>query len=220
MSLRSALGVAISVLGLALGVAPGVAAADRPNIERVVVSRALGSTFVFRIEFEKPIMLTPETTIQVALDTDRDSSTGNDGLEYSLDRTEYPSLLVATPGGKTEEKTDSSLTFVQAGNVAKFSIVATDIGDPARFDFYVFIEIGDELVDQIPPHHLLFSELTTYPKEALAPGAPYPVETYEDKQGARMSRLILLGVLGVLGLGAVLAVGGWAFERRHRRVSR
>jgi hypothetical protein len=74
-----------SLLGVVLAIAPGAAAANRPNIQRMVVSRSLGSTFVFRIEFAEPIVLTPDTTIQVALDTDRDSSTGNDGLDYSLD---------------------------------------------------------------------------------------------------------------------------------------
>jgi hypothetical protein len=120
---------------------------------------------------------------------------------------------VAAPSGETEVKTDSSLRFVQAGNVANFSIVATDIGDPARFDFYAFIEIGDEEVDKVPSH-LFFSAQATYPKEALAPGAPYPVETYEDNQDARIDLgVILFGVLGLLGFGAVLALGGWAFQR-------
>jgi hypothetical protein len=49
-----------SLLGVVLAIAPGAAAANRPNIQRVVVSRSLGSTFVFRIEFAEPIVLTPD----------------------------------------------------------------------------------------------------------------------------------------------------------------
>jgi hypothetical protein len=64
-----------------------VARAERPNIERVVVSRSDNGVLTFRIFFAAPVIVDPDDNVQVAIDADRDSGTGVDGLDYSLDQT-------------------------------------------------------------------------------------------------------------------------------------
>lgn len=196
--------------------------APRPDIEQVVVSRSAAGTLTFRIEFAAAVVLDEETTVQVAIDADRDAATGVNGLEYSLDWTGYASLLTAVEGNPSESS-PASLEFADEGDVVTFRISASDLGDLDRFDFYAFIRQGDVLDEA--PSHVLFSAGAapwTYPGgDVPAAGEPYPTETYDDLSDLTLSErgwtFVLAIVGGLLGLGAIVGVTGWSVERRRRR---
>lgn len=213
---------------------PATASAARPDLERVVVSRAPDQRVTFRIEFAERVTLRHDTTVQIAIDADRDPATGIDGLDYSLDWTESvlsgadisipddvedalrdtitdwtkPFALLTAVDGEAVESHPRSLTFSHDGDVVSFSIAAADIGGTERFDFYAFIE-QDGKLDEAPSHVLLPAGAMpwTYPRDgAPAVGQPYPTQVYEDPTDATLSEAPL-GVL-VIGLLVVLAVGG------------
>jgi hypothetical protein len=196
--------------------------APRPDIDQVVVSRGADGTLTFRIEFAEPVVLDDETTVQVAIDGDRNGATGVNGLEYSLDWTGYASLLTAVEGSPSESS-PASLEFADEGDVVTFRISASDLGDLDRFDFYAFIRQGDVLDEA--PSHVLFSAGAapwTYPSgDVPAAGEPYPTETFDDLGDFTLSErgwtFVLAIVGGLLGLGAIAGVTGWSVERRRRR---
>lgn len=164
-------------------------AASRPDIRTVTVSRDPAGTLSFVISFAAPVTLGSETRMEVMLDTDRNSSTGIQGGEYALDYSSagdgempYASLFTAR-NGETDVSTPSSLHFSSTPSSASFGIAAADIGGPASFDFWVFIEQNHVLVDTAPAGLLSSPYLKpwTYPKGGvLAAGQAYPVETYQD----------------------------------------
>jgi hypothetical protein len=215
---------------------PAHALAGRPNIDTVVVSRDDDGIVTFRIDFAEPVIMDPDDNVQVAIDADRDPGTGVDGLDYSLDQTgplfedsDQAALLTAVDGEPVASY-PSSLRFSRtAGGTfglgtssVSFAVPASVIGNPDRFDFYVFIRV-EGVLDEAPSH-VLFSAGSlpwTYPTHSVEAGAAYPVETYVDGSDATLSERpgILIGVVaaGLLGLGAVLAVGGWAVQRHRSR---
>jgi hypothetical protein len=233
---------------------PSYALADRPDIDRVVVSRDGEGVLRFRISFGSPLV-TPdnEANVQVAIDADRDSGTGVDGLDYSLDKSGgwsgdpfvvVPDLddadsfvddplwlaLLTAVDGEPVESHPRRLRFSHEGNgwpdgikSVTFSVPASVIGDPRRFDFYVFIKT-DESLDEAPSH-VLFSAGTspwTYPKQdAPEVGDAYPVETYVDGSDITLKErpgvVIAVIAAGVLIIGAVLAVAGWWVQRQRSR---
>jgi hypothetical protein len=196
--------------------APGNAA--NANIERVVVSRSAQDVITFRIEFAEPVALDDETRVQVAIDADRDSSTGVDGLEYSLDWLGYVSMFTAVKGEEVESEPES-LKFEHTGSTVTFSIAAADIGSPDRFDFYTFVK-QDGHTD-IAPVHVLSSATWTYPEGDPSAGGSYPTETYEDITDGSLPEggwgVLVYGIGGLLALGAIVAVAGWSFERYRKR---
>ena len=209
--------------------------AARPDIDRVTVSRDEQDRLTFRIFFASPVGLDPDDQLQVAIDADRDPSTGVDGLDYSLDQSgsligvDDDRLLTAVDGEPvTSNPPELRFDYEPAGfgftaSSATFSVPASLIGDPARFDFYVFIRVDGDLDEA--PSHVLFSAGAlpwSYPREG-EPGAgrAYPVETYVDGSDATLSerpRLVLVVIVGLLfGIGALLAVGGWSVQRIRAR---
>lgn len=188
------------------------------NIDTVVVSRSADDVISFSIEFAEPVALDNDTQVQVAIDVDRNSDTGVDGLEYSLDWQRYASVFKAVDGEELEIEPES-LEFAHDGAVITFSIAARDIGFPDRFDFYTFIEQGGH--SDVAPGHVLFSAMWTYPSDHVPPGEPYPTETYDDltdlslAEGDWESFALIAG--GVLILGAILALVGWSIERYRKR---
>lgn len=222
------------VIFLAALLIPATASAARPNIERVVVSRTPDQRVTFRIEFAEPVALRHDTTVQIAIDADRDPATGIDGLDYSLDWRESvvseadvtimgevddalretitdwtkPYVLLTAVDGEAVESHPRSLTFSHDDDVVTFSIAAADIGGTERFDFYAFIEQDGKLDEA--PSHVLFSAGAmpwTYPRDG-APAArqPYPTQVYQDPTDTTLSETPA-GILAV-GVLAVLAVGG------------
>lgn len=206
----------IAVALTALARAPAATA----NIEHVVVSRSADDVISFRIEFAEPVVLADDTTVQVAIDVDRDTGTGIDGLDYALDWTGYGSLLTAEDGDEVETEPES-LEFDHTGATVTFSIAAADIGSPRRFDFYTFIE-QDGHTD-IAPVHVLFSDTWTYPKDDLQAGGDYPTERYEDLVDGSLSEgtwgigTIATVAGSLLALGALVALAGWGIERYRKR---
>jgi hypothetical protein len=221
---------------LAALLVPAPALASRPNLERVTVSRSADQRVTFRIEFARPVELRHDTTVQIAIDADRDPATGIDGLDYSLDWTETVlssadvkipdelegelrdmiirlgesySLLTAIDGEAVESH-PHSLKFSHNGDLVTFSIAAADIGDAQQFDFYAFIEQGGALDEA--PSHVLFSAGAspwTYPQDGIpARDDSYPTQTYEDPTDATLSENtpLFLVVVGAV-LGAVLGIG-------------
>ena len=211
----------------------------RPNIDRVTVSRDHQDRLTFRIFFASPVGLDPKDQLQVAIDADRDPSTGVDGLDYSLDQSgsligvDDDRLLTAVDGEPVESNPpELRFDYEPAGfgftaSSATFSVPASLIGDPARFDFYVFIRVDGELDEA--PSHVLFAagDLPwTYPREGEpSAGEAYPVETYVDGSDATLHErprffLVVVAVF-VFVLGGLLAVGGWSVQRlRERKRSR
>jgi hypothetical protein len=213
---------------------PATASAARPDLERVVVSRTPDQRVTFRIEFAERVTLRHDTTVQIAIDADRDPATGIDGLDYSLDWTETvvsgagisipeevedalrdtitdwtkPYALLTAVDGEAVESHPRSLTFSHDDEVVTFSIAAADIGSTERFDFYAFIEQDGKLDEA--PSHVLFSAGAipwTYPRDGVpAARQPYPTQVYEDPTDTTLSEAPA-GTL-VIGLLVVLAVGG------------
>jgi hypothetical protein len=213
---------------------PAKAGAERPNIDRVIVSRDAVDLLTFEILFGSPLTTAPDT-VQVAIDADRDSTTGVDGLEYSLDKAdafvaddrESLSLLTAIDGRPVASH-PPELGFLQKGELgeggvssATFTIPASLIGDLERFDFYVFIE-ADGALDEAPSH-LLFSAGSlpwTYPKHAVA--ATYPVETYQDGSDLTLDErpeIVISVIVAILLVGAGVVVAIVLAGRRRRRRS-
>ena len=224
----------VVALAMASGLAiPAVAHAARPHIDRVVVSRDEQDRLEFRIFFASPVIVAPDDQIQVAIDADRDLGTGIDGLDSSLDLSgsdvldERAALL--TVDGEPVISHPRSLRFSSeaAGFALSWSSVtlsvpAPVIGDPGRFDFYVFIRIDGKL-DEAPSHVLVSAGSLpwTYPKDGEPEaGDAYPVETYVDLTDTTLSDQpwVIVGVIaGVLVFGGALAVAGWGVERLRRR---
>lgn len=187
------------------------------DIERVVVSRSVDGRLTFRIAFAELVALDYVNKVQVAIDADRDPDTGIDGLDYSLDWSGSPALLTAV-NGEPEVSHAQSLGFRHASRAVTFSIATAEIGSPARFDFYTFVDQPGHT--DIAPVHQFFSESWTYPRDDVAAGQPYPTEEYEDLNDNTLVEgdwsgpaTILVIVGGVLALGAVAALAGWSIER-------
>jgi len=223
------------MIAWALGI-PAVAQAEPPNIERVTVSRDTHDRLTFRIFFATPVLVDPDDQIQVAIDADRDPGTGVDGLDYSLDEAgpllgEEHALLPTAVDGKPVASSPPELRFSQqaAGpygfstSRVAFSVPASMIGDPDRFDFYVFIRVDGELDEA--PSHVLFSAASspwTYPSAGEPEtGQAYPTETYVDGSDVTLSErpgIVIAVIVGlVIGLGALLAIGGCSLERMRKR---
>jgi hypothetical protein len=214
-------GVAIAAVALAALVVVAPAQAADADIETVTVSRSADDVVTFRIEFARPVALDDETQVQVAIDADRDPDTGIDGLEYSLDWSGSPALLTAVDGQPSGSH-PASFGFEHKGATVAFSIAASDIGSPEQFDFYTFIDQNSH--KDIAPVHELFSATWTYPSDDVAPGEPYPTETYEDIMDNTIvegdwSGFVWLAAIvgGLLALGAVVALIGWSIERARKR---
>lgn len=233
------IGFVVVLAALAALVAPTAALAERPNIDRVTVSRDGNDRLRFSIFFAKPVIVDPEDQIQVAIDADRDRGTGVDGLDYSLDQAgpltgaDQAMLLTAVDGEPvTSRPPELRFSHEAAGygfsaSSVTFTVPASLIGDPRRFDFYVFIRVEGELDEA--PSHVLFSAGSapwTYPKDGEPDaGAAYPADVYVDGSDFTLSERgwLLLVVVGgvVLGVGAILGVSGWSVQRlRERRRSR
>jgi len=215
---------------------PSYAVASRPNIDHVVVRRSEDGRVTFRIFFMKPTIVGLDETVQVAIDADRDRGTGvNEGLDYSLDFSIGEPALLTAVGGEPVESHPSTLRFSEQADPAgygfsdlsvAFSVPASVIGDPQRFDFYVYIDT-DEGLDQAPSHVLLSAithQYWTYPKNVEpASGDAYPVETYKDGSDITLRerpRLVLAAAVGLLVvLAGILGLIGWSIERLRRRIA-
>jgi hypothetical protein len=216
--------------------------AERPNINRVIVSRSDDGILAFRIEFAKPVIIDPDDTVQVAIDADRDSGTGVDGLDYSLDiygPVSFPlgeslSLLTAVDGEPVTShpralrftREVGKETYGFGSSSMTFAIPAALIGDPRRFDFYAFIRVEGDL-DEAPSHFLFPPRYFpwTYPKQEAPPrGGAYPVATYEDGWDdtihERPGLLLAVGAASLWAICGLLALGWWGVQRlRGRRSS-
>jgi len=168
--IRLTLLVCVATVG-ALAV-PARASADRPNIEHVTVSRDGEGRLSFRIDFAGSVIIGYTDHVQVAIDSDRDPGTGVDGLDYSLDWSllddEDSFTLLTAVDGEPVESNPSGLQFSRTtasgtqgfGSFSVvFSVPASTIGSPRRFDFYVFVR-ADGMLDEAPSH-LFFSAGTS-----------------------------------------------------------
>jgi hypothetical protein len=225
------------VATLALAVPP-LADAARPDIERVTVSREEDDRVTFKLVFAEPVFVESDDQIQVAIDADRDPGTGVDGLDYSLDKSvalypgvDHATLLTAVDGVPVASYPpelrfgyeEGALGYGFSVSSVTFSVPSSMIGDPARFDFYVFIRVEGELDEA--PSHVLFSAGAlpwTYPKDDTPDvGEAYPTETYYDNSDFTLSEqpglFIAVVVAFVLAVGGLLAVGGWGVQRLRKR---
>jgi hypothetical protein len=118
-----------------------------------------------------PVIVDPDDQIQVAI-ADRDPGTGVGGLEYSLDQTWTASarsanLLTAVDGERWRRVLASRGSTTKKRNTGspprRFSVPASVIGDPARFDFYVFIQDGQ--LDEAVARALRGLASSIYPKD-------------------------------------------------------
>jgi len=213
------------VLALAAAVAwPATSAASgRPNIEKVVVSRDRTGILTFAVRFASAATLDADTKLQVMLDTDRDSSTGSEGAEYALDYSSPTGVLDPTSSLLASGEGDFSARpqFTETPRSATFRISVDSIGDPGVFDFWVFVEVNGDLVETAPTHVVVstYAQPWTYPKDgAPGSGQPYPTATYEDFNDTSLETSDipwLLIVFGIIGIGGLLGLGGWAYDRRR-----
>jgi len=166
----------VTAILASLVIAVPARAADA-NIDKVVVSRGFDGVIQFWLECAEPVTLDDGTTVQVAIDADRNPETGIDGIDYSLEWTGHPSLLSAVDG-ETVRSRPESLEVEHDGDVVTHSIAAEDIGSPDRFDFYTLVEQHGHR--DIAPVNVLFSATWTYPRSEVPAGEQYPAGTYED----------------------------------------
>src|SRR5262249_7336353 len=131
--------------------------------------------------------------------------------------------VASYPDGLHFDYEEGALGYGFSVSSVTFSAPSSLIGDPARFDFYVFIRVDGELDEA--PSHVLFSagDLTwTYPNDGVpAAGEAYPTETYLDNPDFTLSErtgpFIGLVVAVLLGIGGLVAVGGWSVQRLRNR---
>jgi hypothetical protein len=225
----------VATLALA---APPLADAARPDIERVTVSRDEDDRVTFKLFFAEPVFVESDDQIQVAIDADRDPGTGIDGLDYSLDQqgalyrgADTAALLTAVDGVPVESYPPELRFGYEEGaagygfsvSSVTFSVPSSMIGDPSRFDFYVFIRVEGQL-DEAPSHRLFSAGSLpwTYPTDGTpGVGEAYPTETYVDNSDLTLSeqpgQFIALVVAFALVVAGLLVVGVWGVRRFRKR---
>lgn len=184
------------------------------DIDRVTVSRSTANVLAFHMTFVDSPPLRHDMGFQVAIDGDRDRSTGDkDGDEY------YFAYVVGGPapnpilevwkGGAWHETRAASLSFSEAGGGVTFRISAAALGNAHAFDFWMLAgtdwSSDHSDLDQAPQReHVLVSPTTgkwSFPSCALipAPGG--------SNSGLGWSDIVrTLAMFGALVLVALLVV--------------
>ena len=119
---------------------PAGDAGDAPDITGVQVSNDNGGTILFSVAVSN---LTPESQLFLALDTDKNSTTGDDGMEYGL---EWGASATASDNGWFIEKWDGTtwvhpdhptMKGMKTAAGVEFSINKSDLGGTSGFAFKV-----------------------------------------------------------------------------------
>lgn len=155
----------------------------RLDIDRVTVSRSAANELAFHMTFVGSPSLRHDMGFQVAIDGDRDRSTGDkDGDEYYFVHVvggPAPNPVLETwKNGAWQESRAASPSFSEAGGGVTFRISAAALGNAPAFDFWMLAgtdwSSDHSDLDQAPQReHVLFSPTTgrwSFPSCALIPG--------------------------------------------------
>jgi hypothetical protein len=176
----AALAVAVSALVVA-ATAPAAAgpatytdatgdSSSAPDIQRISITDN-GASWLFEIDLASVQDLADNSVVALALDTDRNASTGNGGIDYAI---------FASAGGLAFDKWDGT-TFspfthtptnpALSGGRLTFTVTKTDVGSPASFNFYVVSVHGTDQ-DTAPDGNADFAYPLPTVQRVLIAGAP------------------------------------------------
>lgn len=157
---------------------PAGDAGDAPDITGVQVSNDSGGTILFRVAVSN---LTPESQVFLALDTDKNSTTGDRGPEYAL---EWEASATPDDNGWYIEKWDGTkwihpdhptMQAVKTATGVEFSINKSDLGGTSGFALKVMT--ARYVADAITTTDLAPDGLGTWTYDLTTPPAPTPTPT-------------------------------------------
>jgi hypothetical protein len=224
----AALALAASAIVLPLvSVAPASAGSARPDIDEIQVS-AVGDAVVFRIVYAKSVALPPTAVLDLFIDADDNRSTGDEGFDTAIDYggDALGAAYVAMWHGTAEERPDG-LRFVHDGQSSTFTVPVDALSFSSAFDysfsFYAVIEVDGELADAAPTHVLVSPAAKPFDVEGskLLAHEHLTFEDLADDTPAEDPLQLLYIGGAVFGIGGVLALVGWGYDRlvRDRRAS-
>jgi len=109
-----------------------------PDITSVLVANGINEQVIFRVTVTD-LVVPSYTTVLVAIDSDRNPSTGHDGTEYLLiyDLSDAGFVLARWDGSQFVDTPESTLSASHDENSAIFSVNASELGNTTSFDFWV-----------------------------------------------------------------------------------
>ena len=132
-----------------------------PDLRTAIVTKSPAGMLSFRVLFPHPTKLTAAHALEVFLDTDLNTNTGaRGGAEFVLDYSKSSAHLWSWRTKKFSSPT--SLRFNATPRSATFRISNKALGKPARFGFFVYVDQGSALIDEVPLTGLHEAEWT-YP---------------------------------------------------------
>lgn len=174
--------LSVAVVGVSAAVAEsswtdatGDATGDAPDITGVQVSNDAGGQILFRVAVSN---LTPESLLDLMLDTDKNGATGDVGFEYSLSwessaNPDYDGWYIERwDGTKWVHPDHATMRAMQTPTGAEFSINRTDLGGTGGFTLKVFT--GRWVADARTGMDTAPDGLTTWSYDLTAP-KPAPV---------------------------------------------
>jgi hypothetical protein len=118
--------------------------ANAPDITTIVVSNNDAGLITFKVNISNRPALTPDMTVWIFLDTDRNASTGDtNGAEYLLELDPGALTLFHWNGSDyVAASSQSSVTFGYDATGATMRASAADLGNVKAFDFYALAISG------------------------------------------------------------------------------
>ena len=111
---------------------------NAPDITSILVSNSPNDQIVFRINMTG-LVVPSDTKLLVAIDSDRNPSTGNNGTDYLLltNLSDGEVGLLRWDGAEFADTRELSLSFGRDDGSVFFSVNAGDLGNTTGFDFWV-----------------------------------------------------------------------------------
>jgi hypothetical protein len=125
-----------------------------PDIVAITLGNTTTDVLRFEIAFLNRNVFNADDVLQIYIDADRNSTTGDeDGIDYALQVHGQEALLARTLGSGRFELVDApSVQTSWSGGVLHVEVAASDLGSPGSFWFYVhtFVIGGDTAFDDSP----------------------------------------------------------------------
>lgn len=109
-----------------------------PDIKSVLVANNANGQISFRINLVG-LVVPSDTRVVVAIDSDRNPSTGHDGSDYALiaDWSDAGFVLARWSGSQFVETPESTFSAGRDGDSVVFSVNRSELGNTSAFDFWV-----------------------------------------------------------------------------------